>query len=298
MGADGKTATLFAWLTVVNSGTESFKNARLQVVAGQPNKEQAARLPVTSEPQLFLQCWPMDNTSTHPNAQQPNPQSLESGNVFEDIAVTSKRSFSVASPVLSASAPRPVIAKQEELGDLKLYRVPIRVTLAAQSQKQVAMINQPAAKFDRVYSVNVGESGGKARSRAMPTVLRTRNVKEKGLGLPLPAGGIAIFEPQNGQSILTGEDDVKDRAIGEEFDVNIGESPDVRYLIKPVNAEQSSISITNARNIPIMAEVILSEKLYRKPPNAIYRRGGWALPIQVRANSSALITYEVKRRKP
>ena len=42
-------------------------------------------------------------------------------------------------------------AQQEDLGDLKLYRIPEPVTVAANSQKQVALIEQAAVKVDNVY---------------------------------------------------------------------------------------------------------------------------------------------------
>jgi hypothetical protein len=41
-------------------------------------------------------------------------------------------------------------AKVEALGDLKLYRVPMRVSVEAHARKQVAMLVQPAAVFERV----------------------------------------------------------------------------------------------------------------------------------------------------
>ena len=44
------------------------------------------------------------------------------------------------------------MAEQEELGDLKLYRIPEPVTVAAQSRKQVAMIDRKKVRFDRIYT--------------------------------------------------------------------------------------------------------------------------------------------------
>ena len=40
------------------------------------------------------------------------------------------------------------MATEERLGDVRLYRIPISVTVAARSQKQVALLKQPAVKFE------------------------------------------------------------------------------------------------------------------------------------------------------
>ena len=42
-------------------------------------------------------------------------------------------------------------AQQEELGDLKLYRIPEPVTVAARSQKQVALLQRPGVQVRTLY---------------------------------------------------------------------------------------------------------------------------------------------------
>ena len=53
------------------------------------------------------------------------------------IVVTAQRR---AAPLMASPVAVAAIAKLEDLGDLKLYRVPIRVTVAANAQKQVALL--------------------------------------------------------------------------------------------------------------------------------------------------------------
>ena len=65
MAADSKSMGLFAWLTVANGGAQSFKDARMQVIGGKPNKRDSPPPPAPSSPALELQCWPLDMTSTH-----------------------------------------------------------------------------------------------------------------------------------------------------------------------------------------------------------------------------------------
>ena len=42
-------------------------------------------------------------------------------------------------------------AQQEELGDLKLYRIPEPVTVAARSQKQVALLRRAGVQVRTLY---------------------------------------------------------------------------------------------------------------------------------------------------
>lgn len=306
MDETGKRMGLFAWLTVANGGVQSFKNARMQVVAGQPKKEANAAPLATPDPGLHLKCWPMDITSTHPRydfSRLPwGQQFLRTRAATSyaadcedcDIIVTAQRREENLQSVPIAVAA--ITAQQEDLGDLKLYRVPIRVTVAAQSQKQVAMLNQPDAQFDRFYVVNVGD--GDENPSAMPFLLRSKNVKEKGLGLPLPAGGVALFEPVAGNSLFAGEDDMSDLAIGEDVEIKVGQSPDVQWSIEQVregDRRQSwRVTITNARAVPIRAEIIIPYELANKPKGLERGRGGWKLPVEVAANDSTTLDYTLK----
>lgn len=299
---------LFAWLTVANGGVQSFRDARLQVVAGRPNKVANAPPLRRANPVLRLRCWPADITSTHPSyVFQRLPWALDESmndSYAESIVVTgsriSRRSASV--PVMAMAAPPPPppppppIAAQEDLGDLKLYRVPMRVTLGAQSQKQVAMIDKPASRFTRLYSANVA-SGGTA-PRAMPLVLRTRNVEAEGLGLPLPAGGLALFARQDGEDLLIGEQKMADRAVGEEVEITTGRSPDVQWSLARTRTTRQQqdwrVTITNARPVEIRAEIVVDGQLVDRPPGVERGRGGWRLPVSVPANGTATLTYAIK----
>jgi hypothetical protein len=359
MAANGRDMGLFAWLTVANGGQQSFRNARLQVIAGKPNKRPNTPPPAPPSAWLNLQCWPADITSTHPktefvplplpagpdfsrfNAAGYNPPgSFETkkqrrarekrereegygggGGVDEDsIVVTGtlvsrsrlRQSSPMAVSVMAMEAappppppvpaPEPIAIAQgaqaqvEALGDLKLYRVPMRVTVAAQSQKQVAMIVQPRARFDRLYRANV--AFGQPTPQPMPFLLRSKNTTDRGLGVALPAGGLALFEPVGGRPLLAGENKVADLAIGEDVEFDIGASPDVQWkllrLTGSASRETWRVEITNARDVAVDAEIILPFEPAEKPPGLVRGRGGWVIPVEVAANGSATVGYVVK----
>ena len=344
MAGDAKTMGLFAWLTVANGGAQSFKDARMQVIGGKPNKGNSPPPPAPSRPALELQCWPVDITSTHEKVEwerMPLPMGFDlsvynqvgrneagtfrprvkkkgrAGNSLGEITVTATRrerlmqSAPMAVSVMSAdmafappppppspepSAPKPVQAQQEELGDLKLYRVPMRVTVAAKSQKQVAMINQPAAAFVRVYTANV--QGGSSLPQPMQSLLRSQNVKDKGLGLPLPAGSLALFETVDKRNMLAGQHDMADLAVGEDVELSLGGSPDVQWRLSRVSETDHKqgwdVEITNAKPVPIKAEILVPYDLAQKPEGLERGIGGWKLPIEVAANDTAKLHYSLK----
>ena len=194
------------------------------------------------------------------------------------------------------SAPVAIAAVQEDLGDLKLYRVSSRVTVAAQGQKQVAMIDRPEVVVDRLYSADMGDGGENPRPLAI--LLTSRNVKEKGLGIPLPAGGLALFEPVDGHSLLVGEDDMADRAIGEDIEIHAGDSPDVRWSLKPLSRDNRHqrwhATISNAREVPIRAQIVIPYELARKPKGIERGKGGWLLKADVPAQGTVELDYEIK----
>jgi hypothetical protein len=349
---DGQKMGLFAWLTVANGGSQSFKNARLQVIAGKPNKRENNQPPPPPRSSLDLQCWPLDVTSTHPVTEfvpiplPPGPDLSQFNDVgrnppgtgkkpkksrklrqrggvsYNDIVVTAQKrteslqsvpvSVSVLSSDMLMPAPPPppaefepesvtiaqgATAQQENLGDLKLYRVPMRVTVAALSQKQVAMINQPAAAITRVYIAD-GTRYRDGYTRPLPFILRARNVKEAGLGLPLPAGSLALFESGLNRSLFSSEHDVSDLAIGETFEIEIGESPDVQWWQTQVNQTDRKqgwvVTVTNARAVPVRVEIIVPGDLIDPPAGLVRGLGGWVLPLDVPANERATLTYRLK----
>ncbi|HSM52847.1 MAG TPA: hypothetical protein VK839_01545, partial [Erythrobacter sp.] len=130
-GAKGrKQMRMLSWLTLVNDNGQSFENAELLVVAGTLNVEsdfEQLAAPPRGEP-LRLECWPIGSTAagTYPEPY-PAPPPMPSA-MADMITVTGARmqreSFEAASPVA-------VLAGEENLGDLKLFRVPEPITVNA-----------------------------------------------------------------------------------------------------------------------------------------------------------------------
>jgi len=302
---DGKTLDLFAWMTLANGGSQGFAAARTQAVAGAPNKEDHAEQPKGPEPALHLQCWPMDITSTHDRWGMPRPSPREpiviSAMSAEDIVVTAqRREYKMQSTPVAVTV---VMAEQEQLGDLKLYRIPEPVNVAAQSRKQVAMIDRKKVRFEPVYTTEFEEIGydrddPDPNSAATALILRTENKEANGLGLPLPAGGVAVFEPGDRGPIFVGEGPLRDRAVGDQVEFSVGKSSDVRYEIvarRPSEERKPyAARVTNALGTPVTFELAIPYKVASASERLIERKGRKTWRVTVPANGEARLNFALK----
>ncbi|ARS28064.1 DUF4139 domain-containing protein [Sphingomonas sp. KC8] len=304
---DGRSLDLFGWATLANGNGESFVAARTQVVAGTLNREAVENDSDPFMPQLNLACWPMGTTSDVDMSVPPPAPPMPAPMAMSDIVVTAQR----RSEVMMAAPVAAMTAAQEELGDLKLYRIPEPVTVAANAMKQVALLDRRKVPFDRIYRA-VATMDGDADAAETEILLRMKNVTGKGLGLPLPAGQVAIFEPSAIRPMLAGETTLSDTAIGQDIQLVVGQSPQVRITQRSLDPEDDDqtrkrrfeITLSNANPYPVTVEVSLSRysaTLNIDRPSVKLRekdgRPTWF--AQVPANGTASLGYTVRRdRKP
>jgi hypothetical protein len=188
------------------------------------------------------------------------------------------------------------MAAEEALGDLKLYRLPEPVTVAANGQKQVALLHQPRVEVRLVYRSRLAaaELAGPAPAGRF---LVTRNRTDEGLGLPLPGGRVALFGNAGGRRILLGEGALDDRAVGEDVEIGIGNAPGVTVgLARPAKQNDYLLTVTNDQPAPIRfeAELALPDGRTLHPERRLSRRNGrplWA--VTVPANGSATLRYRL-----
>lgn len=298
--SDGdKELSLFAWLTVANGGNQSFDNANLMAIAGAPNRVRTANQIRPTAQGLILQCWPQGRTDQVPLwglPPQDNFALYESA--ADTIVVTGSRAFAAPPPPPPSPPPPALKAEQEDLGDLKLYRIPERVDVKAKGQKQVAMIVQPDVHYKRIYVARAAEFS--ADSQAIAYVLRGKNDQDKGLGLPLPAGQFAVFENSSFGPLLISEGNLEDRAIGNKVELQMPASPRVRMSHVQISQKKRKssyrVKITNALDHPIDIEIGLDLDT-RRGKNIRQIDGVPTWVVTVAANSDAEILYKVQRPK-
>jgi hypothetical protein len=300
LSADGAHIDLFAWLVLASNDETSFANADTQAVAGRLNREAVARDEPAARP-VQLRCWPQDTTSDIPfddleRGGRPNLIAVSPVTVVNSQEI--RLQGATRTENLIDSLPQ-VFARQEALGDLKLYRIPEPVTVAAHSVKQVAFLERSNVPVEIVHRRTI--TPGANESEAAAIFVLTRNSEDRQLGIPLPAGRLQLFRDEGDRSLLLGEGEVADKAVGEEVEVGIGDAPGVTSSITQLAGRRLDylLTVTNDQSYPVRFEAV-----FRVPPANVRlrdatlgRRNGlpaWAVTIP--ANGSATLRYRLLSR--
>ena len=284
----GDRVDLFAWVTLANGDETSFVRASTQTVAGRPNRESGPPRMGDGGSALQLRCWPAGTTSDiplqagrdgYPPPPPPPAMMMEAG---EAIVVTGSR---VA-----------MKAGQEDLGDLKLYRIPEPVTVAANSQKQVAMLEKRGVKVDQVFRTSV-YSGGNDGFLQTARILKTRNRTAEGLGLPLPAGAVVLFAAGRERPILLGEGSVGDRAVGEDVEIELGVATGITARLTRIGTNgkegEFELVVTNDHDRPIAYEADFADIVASDDKKLRRRNGRPFWTVTVPANGKVSIRYRL-----
>ena len=200
---DGKTMDLGGWVTLANSNSAAFPAAQTQVVAGRVNRVSGAVEPVDAGGGILAECWPRGSTSDTPEKPfirraepvwDPRPYYLPQD---ADILIVAQRRSTMdmvmPSPMMALQAAEAKLVKAEDLGDLKLYRVPERTAVASRQIKQVRLLDRHAVPIQLLYAATL-RANNEFPTQATHKLLRTRNDSSHHLGLPLPSGRLSAFE--------------------------------------------------------------------------------------------------------
>jgi hypothetical protein len=254
LSADAKTLDLGAWVTLANGNDVGFPAAHTQVVAGRLNRASGDVEPIDAGGPVLARCWPQGSTSDPaqllqieravPLDFQPQPQA---GMTF---ATAAARADALQEVSLTGSR-----VSQEQLGDLKLYRVPQRTTVAARQSKQVRLLDRQSIPVHRVYTADVyvdGNPHGQDSRWPVSSVLRTRNDVNNHLGVPLPSGQVAVFSLRGDARLLLNETGIRDLALNEEVELDLGRASDVQ--VRSIGT-QTSIDPALSGRIPLVPHV-------------------------------------------
>lgn len=308
---DGKSVDLGAWVTLANSNSVSFRNSHVQVVAGRLNRETEDVEPIAPSEKILALCWPRGSTSD----TSPPPMALRARSNTRLIQAAPVAMAAALEDVAVAAAKRVI---QENLGDLKLYRVPERTSLASRQSKQVRLLDRQHIPARSLYRADLTANES---TDSMPTrkVLRTLNDIHHHLGLPLPAGQVTTFLAHEAAQLLVDESPIRDTALDEDVEIGMGESPDVRVTAteEKVTAGPSAVlplvpgvvhvrsgeldainrvDLSNARSEPVIVEVGLSwadgTRLVKATQAPTRRKGVSTFTLTVPANGKAALRYQ------
>ncbi|HEY6620633.1 MAG TPA: hypothetical protein VIY68_13880 [Steroidobacteraceae bacterium] len=249
LSQDGSRLDLGAWVTLANSNGVGFPAAHVQVVAGRLNRENDEVEPLDIGGPILAQCWPRGSTSDQPMILREARDRMFKMSARAGLMPAAAPSLQEA---VVSSAKK---VQEEQLGDLKLYRVPERTTLASRQSKQVRLMDRSGIPVSSVYGMDFATAYRGSESTAPAhRLLRTKNTVASHLGLPLPSGSVAVFGSYQGARLLEHESGLRDIAVDEELQIDMGESSDVQVS---VTSEKTRIDSAHAELLPLLPGVTL-----------------------------------------
>jgi len=304
---DGQSMNLLSWLTMASADETSFPDATTSAVAGRVNRSDADEDDADDtanemryrarNPNRQSRCWPQGTTSGVRRAvppPPPPPAPMMFDMAAGEIVVTGSR---IRTQGFLSPSPAVVTAKAEDLGDLKLYRIPIPVTVAAHSQKQVAFLAKDAVKGTLLY-----------RSRVQwavpddPIILfRFRNSKANGMGDPIPAGKTILYQNSEFGRQLVGEHWIDNKTIDEDVEFTVGDADDVTVDTHEDDRGKDKVykvTISNANPFPVRYEMEFEpsrSRILRKPPGRMIDKPGkrvWSTILE--PNSERTVSYSFR----
>jgi len=250
-----------------------------------------------------------------------------SGATYEDaslrlVAGTINQGPSSPQPMLKgmvvggafAAAAPPV--PQAPVGDMHLYPIPRKTTLNDQETRQIVLFQSKRVPVTKVYRI-VGNSGVYMRQAGDPQMmhaerlLKFRNDKQAGFGVPMPAGTVRVYGATDAVSdTFLGADHIDHTPSGEEVTLSLGNAFDITAERRqtdfktqglPRNTFESSyeVKLRNAKDKPVTVKLVevlpgdwkvLSESQAHKKTSASQAEWDVAVP----ASGAKTLTYSVR----
>src|SRR5438477_3775948 len=222
---DERNADLDGWVTVTNNSGTAFHNAHLQLVAGELNRVQ----PPAAINALALR---------------------ESG-------------------MNKAAAPQ---FQQEAFSEYHLYTLGRKTSVEDKETKQISLLEGSGIPVEKLFVVN-GQSYYYRNQQAPGAPLKDpvfvyykfKNEEKNGLGIPLPAGNVRVYQKDSKGGILfAGEDRIDHTPKDEEINIHIGNAFDVVAEHKQIDYKhvdthtwemEFEVTLRNHKDAPVTVQV-------------------------------------------
>ena len=266
---DDQHADLDGWVTVNNSSGTAYRNAHLQLVAGELNR-------VSDERQ-----------------------------VAEMMQKAARAD--VASPAAFA---------REAFSEYHLYSLNRRTTLQENETKQIALLSGTGAPVRKLFVVNGQQfyyrnrqNPGSPIKDSVQVFYTFRNDETSGLGMPMPAGVVRVFQADSkGGLQFAGEDRIDHTPKDEDITLKIGTAFDVVCERKQMDFEKIAdgiyemayeITLRNHKATPIGVQVnepIAGDWRMLSSTFPATKTEAWAarFEVPVPANASSVLKYRVR----
>jgi hypothetical protein len=340
LNSAGNRMDLTAWITLQNLTQASFRGAQVQVVAGKLHllaEEDRGTSLVGDTDNFYSEQW-MDEAREEArqrlqNELEPKDAALQlfSGcyalpipperedNHFEEmreIIVTGNRASMMSAMEMKRDAMGVVEAVREELGDYQLYRLPLPTDLNARQTKQAVFLVKPHVKIERFYRFEYSIHDLRYRESWTPeSVIAFENRKTSGLGEPLPAGQVRVFDADGDHEVFLGEATMFDKPVNLpvelgvsmalDLGVEIDATPAKREELLEVNLlERTDVEVRafNAKSVPVNLEFrqnIDGDPVLTNSTDLFRRKdGNFVWRLRMPANGTRLLNYRLEWPKP
>jgi hypothetical protein len=222
---DDKAADLDGWVTLANNSGTAFHNARLQLVAGDLN-----RLPDRGRNDVLEMRQMAKAVPAAPNFQQEN------------------------------------------FSEYHLYTLARRTSVEDKETKQISLLQGSGVPVEKIFVVN-GQNfyyhnlynPGSPQKDPVMVFYKFKNEEKSGLGMPLPAGNLRVYQKDSkGGVLFIGEDHIDHTPKDETVTVHIGNAFDVIAERKQTDYQkvdnrtwemEFEITLRNHKDTPITVEV-------------------------------------------
>jgi hypothetical protein len=222
---DDKAADLDGWVTLVNNSGTAFHNARLQLVAGDLN-----RLPANGRADMM------------------------------ELRMAQKS---------VAAAPQ---FQQENFSEYHLYTLGRRTSVEDKETKQISLLAGTGVPVQKIFVVNGQnyyyhnrQNPGSPIKDPVMVFYKFKNDEKAGLGIPIPAGNVRVYQKDSKGGILfVGEDRIDHTPKDENISVHIGNAFDVVSERKQTDYKsigtntwemEFEITLRNHKDTPITVQV-------------------------------------------
>ncbi|MBU3969412.1 MAG: hypothetical protein KKG54_01295 [Alphaproteobacteria bacterium] len=311
LNPDGRSLALTGWITLANFGGTGFADAPVQVVAGNLNRDDDTAPVEAVEVARTPNCWPMDTTTGAPEIMAVTGSRTRREDLLTRAPVAGLAGETDMEDVIVTGSR--IRARLGELGDYKIYTLPEPTDVNARQTKQVQFLEQADVRFTRTYAVTI-EAGEDSEPGRPLLMLRLRNDEDGGLGLPLPGGGVSLFETQVGQILFTGQARFEDKGVGLPLELRFGEAMDLTVEQETVELEtrgragdydrmRASLAVTVRNDKPQAVEIEITPRetgargfrIVRSSARSVIAPGGYPIwRLRIPAGGSQVLTYTIE----
>jgi hypothetical protein len=266
---DDKAADLDGWVTVVNNSGTAFHSAKLQLVAGDLNR-------------------------------------------IAEAGRYRAADMTVAVPAAKAAAQ----FQQENFSEYHLYSLGRRTSVEDKETKQISLLEGTGVPVEKLFVVNGqnfyyrnAQNPGSPLKDAVQVFYKFKNEEKAGLGIPLPAGNLRVYQKDSkGGLLFIGEDHIdhtpKDEfvtvKIGNAFDViSERKQTDFKKIADRVWEMEFEIKLRNHKDTPISVQVNepiggsweMISSSYKYTKTAAFAA---QFDVPVKANGESVLKYRVQ----